>query len=59
MKFLYIPIIVVLFSCNNNTSKRVQSREDSLVESANLKIKILKERGDSIEKANVKRTDDH
>lgn len=59
MKFLYITIIIVLFSCNNNTSDGVQSREDSLTESANLKIKILKERGDSIEKANVKRTGDH
>ncbi|MBI2722954.1 MAG: hypothetical protein HYX39_12340 [Bacteroidetes bacterium] len=59
MKFLFITLTLILFSCQGYPDKTLQRREDSLMESTNLKIKILKERGDSVEKANVKRTGDH
>lgn len=59
MKFLFITLTLILFSCQGYPDKTIERREDSLIENTNLKIKILKERGDSVEKANVKRGAGH
>lgn len=47
MKLFYLPVFLMLFSCSGNNSN---TREQT-----DLKIKVLRERGDSIEKANVNR----
>lgn len=51
MKFFNIAIAVLFLSCNEAT----QLPQDPLIEASNLKIKLLKQRGDSIEKANTAR----
>lgn len=56
MKIQFITLVFLLFSCENDADKKTKSQHDSLVESANLKIKLLQQRGDSIEAANVTRS---
>ncbi|MBA3663033.1 MAG: hypothetical protein H0W61_02345 [Bacteroidetes bacterium] len=51
MKLFYIPVFIFLLSCSHHG-------DDTSVETTNLKIKVLKERGDSVEKANVARGND-
>jgi len=48
MKFFYIPLVIFLSSCANHD-------DNTAIEQTNLKIKVLKQRGDSVEKANVER----
>lgn len=59
MKIFYIAIAFSLLSCNDHSSNKIQSKQDSLIKCTNQKIKLLQQRGDSIEKANVARPSKH